>query len=149
MMKAIVINGKNWGKTFGKLLIVIETSSAPPPIEVNRMSLKIQNMIDIVMQFIFSVNPPVVSADQNIVGEAHPSPELEAGVRNLPHQSPALQLAHRGQLGHIPGTMQHCILIIHIYTYNAMLHNILLRSFEKENLLSSNMLVCGPVESCP
>ena len=83
MMKAIVIDGKNWGKTFGKLLIVIETSSAPPPIEVNRMSLKIQNMIDIVMQFIFSVNPPVVSADQNIVGESHPSPELEAGVGNL------------------------------------------------------------------
>ena len=83
MMKAIVINGKNWGKTFGKLLIVIETSSAPPPIEVNRMSLKIQNMIDIVMQFIFSVNPPVVSADQNIVGEAHPSPELETGIGNL------------------------------------------------------------------
>ena len=48
MMKAIVIDGKNWGKTFGKLLIVIETSSAPPPIEVNRMSLKIQNTIYIV-----------------------------------------------------------------------------------------------------
>ena len=48
---------------------------------------------------------PVEPADQHLVSEAHPSPELEAGVCDLPHQSPALQLAHGGQLGHIPGTM--------------------------------------------
>ena len=46
---------------------------------------------------------PVEPADQHLVSEAHPSPELEAGVCNLPHKSPALQLAHGGQLGHVPG----------------------------------------------
>ena len=52
--------------------------------------------------FFYEYDLPVHPTDQNLVGEAHPAPELEAGVRHLPHQPPALQLAHRGQLGHVP-----------------------------------------------
>ena len=44
----------------------------------------------------------VETTDENLVSEAHPAPVLETGVRHLPHQSAALQLAHGGQLGHVP-----------------------------------------------
>merc|ERR1719210_1584332 len=40
---------------------------------------------------------PVVSADQNIICEAHPSPELQTGVSNLPEKPATLQLAHASQ----------------------------------------------------
>ena len=44
----------------------------------------------------------VEATDKNLISEAHPAPVLETGVRHLPHQSPTLQLAHRGQLCYIP-----------------------------------------------
>ena len=49
----------------------------------------------------------VEATDQNLVGEAHPSPVLKAGVRHFSHQSPTLQLAHRGQLCHVPAEESH------------------------------------------
>merc|ERR1719391_243974 len=44
---------------------------------------------------------PVVSADQNIIGESHPTPELEAGVRNLSEKSATLKLAHASQHSYV------------------------------------------------
>ena len=39
---------------------------------------------------------------EDVVGEAHATPVLEAGVRDLSSQPASLQLDHRGQLRHIP-----------------------------------------------
>ncbi len=40
-------------------------------------------------------------ADLHLRGVAHPAPELERAVHQFPAKTPALQLAHGGQLGHI------------------------------------------------
>lgn len=44
---------------------------------------------------------PVKPADQNVTGEAHSSPELQAAVAQLPGQTARLQLGHGRQLGDI------------------------------------------------
>lgn len=44
---------------------------------------------------------PVEAADHDVVGEAHPPPELQAAVAELPGQSARLQLGHGRQLGHV------------------------------------------------
>ena len=52
---------------------------------------------------------PVHATDIHLVGVAHPSPELQATVHQLPAQTPALQLAHGRQLRHIvPFGVQLC-----------------------------------------
>ena len=63
---------------------------------------------------------PVHSADKNIVGEPHPPPELQAGVVHLPQQPPHLQLAHGGQLGHVPRAerVTTSVLTISLYPYS-------------------------------
>ena len=47
-------------------------------------------------------DPPVHPADQHVVGEAHPAPELETRVGHLSHQTTTFQLTHGGQLSYIP-----------------------------------------------
>lgn len=53
-----------------------------------------------VLLFVSTVSP-VKSADQNLTGETHPSPELETAVTHFSGQTAPLQFGHGGQLGDI------------------------------------------------
>ena len=59
---------------------------------------------------------PVHSADKDIICEPHPSPELQAGVCDLPRQPPCLELQHAGQQRHVL-PRYHLVNSLHTYLF--------------------------------
>ena len=82
------------------------TSSAPPPIDSNRMSLKTTTEPNIKNKCINKIrietgtltHAPVHPADKDVISKAHPSPELQARVGDVTRQATSLQLRHGSEL---------------------------------------------------
>ena len=87
MLRFICINYKtiNWRIT--KTSTVTESFSS-----INKSSIKKQNKKLSILS-----SSPIKPADEHLVREAHASPELEAAVGDLSHQTARLELTHGSQ----------------------------------------------------
>ena len=77
------------------------TSSAPPPIDSNRISLKTTTKLKKKKNRIETgtlTHAPVHPADKDVISETHPSPELQTRVSDVTCQAASLQLRHGSEL---------------------------------------------------